>query len=246
MRNLVFLPLLILLLTGVSCMDTPDLRPGTIGAIQNPEYPPNTAGYADHSQRKVNLTGDWEKNYDRSDDFKTEIQNYVLKIQNHIKELQQARERDSNYNLGGSGIPDSREALIGLAQFTEEITRMPVLHIVQDKTGVQIKRENDFPLTCEFFGKTFTSKSNTYGTENCAWSGGQLFIQINLDNGLHINYQVTLGPDAKKLNITTTVASREASAPLTISNYYDRYTEPTSDYNCVHTLTKNDVCTKAK
>ena len=233
------------MLTGVSCMDTPDLRPGTIGPVQNAEYPPDTAGYGSHSQRKVDLSGDWEKNYDRSDDFKTEIQNYVLKIQNRIKDLQEGRRRDAAYNAD-SGIPDSREALLGLAQFTEEITRMPVLHIVQDKTGVQIKRENDFPLSCEFFGKQFTSKKNIYGIENCTWSGGQLFIQIRLDNGLRIVYQVTLSPDAKKLNITTTVASREASTPLTISNYYDRYSEPTSDYNCIHTLTRNDVCTKAK
>ena len=210
--------------------------------MQTADYPPDTAGPA---QQVVDLSGDWEKDYQRSDDFKTEIQNYVLKIQNHIKELEERRRRDSTYNIGND-IPQSREALLGLAQFTEELTRMPVLHIVQDKTGVQIKRENDFALSCEFFGKQFTSRKNLYGTENCAWSGGQLFIQINLDNGLRIAYQVTLAPDAKQLNITTTVASKEAAAPLTISNYYDRYTEPEGDYSCIHTLTKNDICTKAR
>lgn len=221
------------MLTGVSCMDTAD-------------YLPDIHGPAPGSVKQVvNLSGDWEKDYQRSDDFKTQFQDYVLKIENHIKDIQNGRERDSYYNAGG-GIPDSRQALLGLAQFTQEITRMPELHIVQDSTGVQIKRENDFPLSCEFFGKLFTSKSNIYGTENCAWDRGQLFIHINLDNGLRIAHQITLSPDAKELNITTTVASKEASAPMTISNYYDRYTEPKSNYSCIHTLTKNDVCTKAK
>lgn len=236
MRKLVFLSVIFLTGTIASCNKPVDYRPDNIATPQKKNATP---------QKKVDLSGDWEKDYKRSDDFEAQFKYYVLKIQDKIKELQEGRRRDSSYSIG-NGIPDSREALIGLAKFTQEITRMPVLHIVQDKTGVQIKRQNDFPLTCEFFGKQFTSKKNIYGTENCAWSGGQLFIQLNLDDGLRIGYQVTLSPDAKKLNITTTVASKEATAPLTISNYYDRYTAPSSNYKCIHTLTKNDICTKAK
>lgn len=230
MRNLVFPLLLILMLSAASCLKSTNYRLDSVGPVQ---------------KKVVDLSGDWEKDYDRSDDFENTFQIYVARIQRKIKEIEQKQNRDEAYNAA-NGLTVSRESVLGLAKFTEEITRMPVLHIQQDKTGVKIKREHDFDLTCKFFGKQFTSVKNPYGTEDCIWNRGQLFIRINLDNGLKIVHQITLAPDAKELNITTTVASKEATPPLTVSNYYDRYTEPTSDYKCVHTLTKNDVCTKAK
>ena len=127
MSNSVFPPLLFLMLTGVSCMNTADYRTLKV----------------DPAQPVVDLSGDWEKDYDRNDGLNTEIQDYVLKIQNRLKDLQDGRRMDSSYNAS-PGIPESREALIGLAQFTEEITRMPVLHIVQDKPS---KRAGNITLT---------------------------------------------------------------------------------------------------
>jgi len=227
MRSLVFL--LILTMTSVSCQKTVNYRLDSIGPVQP----------------VVDLSGDWEKDYQRSDDFENEFQNYVARIQRQIKELQENRKRNPSFNVDNP-LTVSRESILGLAKFTEEITRMPVLHIVQNKNSVQIDRENDFALYCEFFDKQITSKKNLYGTESCTWSRGQLFIQINLENGLMIAHQITLAPDARELNITTTVASREATAPLTISNYYDRYTEPEDYYKCIQTLSRNDVCKKVK
>ena len=229
-KNLVFLPVLILLVTSVSCNKTVNYRSDSIGPVQ----------------QVVDLSGDWEKNYQRSDYFETEIKNYVLRIQNQIKELQENKKRNPSFSNVDSAITVSRESILGLARFTEEITRMPLLHIVQDKTSVQIDRENDFTLSCEFFDSQFSSKKNPYGTENCSWNRGQLFIQINLENGLNIFHQITLAPDAQELNLTTTIVSREATVPLTISNYYNRYTAPKDDYNCIQTLTRNDVCKKVK
>ena len=235
MKKLIFLPVLILIATSASCYKVDDYKPDSI----------ISPGQAVHSSRMVDFSGDWEKNYQRSDNFEIEFQNYILNIQRQIQALQENRQRDSSFNVDRA-ISVSRQSILGLAEFTEEITRMPVLHIVQDKTSVQIDRENDFALSCEYFDKQFSSKKNPYGTENCTWSGGQLFIRINLENGLNIVHQVTLSPDAQELNITTTTASREATVPLTISNYYYRYTAPQDDYNCIQTLSRNDVCSKAK
>ena len=227
MRYLLLLPVLILIVTSTSCYDAVNYRLDSIGP----------------AQKVVDLSGDWEKNYDRSDDFENTFKIYVASIQRKIKEIEDKRQRNESYNVN-DGLTVSRESVIGLAKFTEEITRMPVLHIVQDKTGVQIEREHDFTLSCEFFNKQITSKVNPYGIENCTWSRGQLFIQLRLENGLNILHQVTLSPDARELNITTTVASKEATPPLTVSNYYDRYTAPEDDYSCIHTLSRNDVCKK--
>lgn len=229
MKNLVFLPALILIVASASCYKTVDYRPDSSGP----------------AQQVVNFSGDWEKNYQSSDDFEIEFKNYVLKIQQQLKELQENRQRNPSFNVDNP-IMLSRESIIGLAKFTEQITRMPLLHIVQDKSSIKIKRKNDFALYCNFFDKRFSSMKTPYGTETCTWSGGQLFIRLNLENGLNIAYQITMAPDARKLNIITTVVSKEATFPMTISNYYDRYTEPKNDYSCIHTLTRNDVCDKVK
>lgn len=234
-KNLLFLPVLILIATSASCYKIDDYKPDSI----------ISPGQAVNSSQLVDLSGDWEKNYQRSDDFETEFKNYVFEIQRQIKELEENRKRNPSFNVDNA-ITVSRQSIIGLAKFTEEITRMPVLHIVQDKTSVKINRENDFTLDCKFFNKQFSSLKTPYGTENCTWSRGQLFIRINLENGLTIVHQVTLSHDAQELNITTTTASREATVPLIISNYYNRYTQPENDYNCIQTLSRNDVCRKSK
>ena len=230
MKYLVFLPALILILTSASCSKAVTYRPDNISPVK---------------QQVVDFSGDWEKNYQRSDNFEIVFKDYVATIQRLIKELQENRTRNSSLNVD-SGITFSRDSIIGLAKFTEEVTRMPLLHIEQDKTSVKIDRKDDFALYCEFFDKQFSSVKNPYGTENCTWSRGQLFIQITLENGLNIVHQVTLSPDARELNITTTISSREATLPITVSNYYYRYTAPKDDYSCIQTLTRKNVCKKAR
>jgi len=220
---------LILIVTSVSCTTTGNSRLDSTGP----------------ARQVADFSGDWEKNYQRSDSFEIVFKNYILNIQSQINALQEDRNRNSSINAD-SAIRFSRESISGLAQFTEEITRMPLLHIVQDKTRVKINQKDDFALQCKFFEEQVSSKKNPYGIENCSWNRGQLFIQINLQNGLSIFHQVTLAPDAQELNITTTIVSREATFPLTVSNYYRRYTPPENDFNCIQTLTRNDVCKKLK
>lgn len=220
---------LILIVTSASCTTTGHTRLDSTGP----------------AQQLADFSGDWEKNYQRSDSFEIVFKNYILNIQNLINALQENRNRNSSFNVD-RGVMFSRESIVGLAQFTEEITRMPLLHIVQDKTRVQINRKDDFALQCKFFDKQFSSKKNPYGTEYCSWNRGQLFIQIKLKNDLSIVHQITLAPDAQELNITTTIASKEATLPLTVSNYYRRYTPPENDFDCIQTLTRNNVCKKIK
>ena len=230
MKHLILPPLLLLILTCASCNEVDSYRPDNIAPVQQPV---------------ADFSGDWEKNYQRSDNFETEFEEYVANIRRMLEALQEDRKRNPSFN-SDTGFTVSRESVIGLAKFTEEITRMPLLHIEQNKTSIKIDRKDDFALYCEFFNSQFSTTKNPYGSENCTWSRGQLFIQINLVNGLNIVHQVTMSADARKLNITTTISSREATIPLTISNYYDRYTPPDNDFNCIQTLTRKNVCSKAK
>lgn len=193
----------------------------------------------------VDMSGNWEKDYQLSDDFETEFNLYMSDIQRRINQQGDGLNRGTTFGSGPAAAGASMEAIVGLARFTEEITRMPVLRIEQDRSRIQIDREEDFALFCEFFNRQTAVTQTPFGTEQCGWNGEQLLFQLNLADGLRIFYQVTLAPSGRQLNITTTVASSQVSTPMTISNYYRRYDVPDNDIDCILTLTRNNVCRRA-
>ena len=209
------------------CANSPPAKPSP-----QPSGPPEVANFA----------GYWEKNYQLSDDFNTEFNLFMYDVRR--RSVQQTGQ-GTNSALGGLNTASGNmDSIIGLARFTEEITRMPLLTIAQDRSRVRIEREDDFNLSCEFFNQAFVSTENPFGRETCGWRGNQLLFQINFADGLAIFHQVTLGPEGQELNITTTVSSSQVSTPLTISNYYRRYTPAETGIDCVLTLTRNNVCTR--
>jgi len=188
----------------------------------------------------IDLSGNWEKDYQLSDDFQTEFNLYMFDIRRRLTNQGDGLNRSSSIGIGSAG--GNMETVVGLARFTEEITRMPLLEIEQDRARVQINREDDFALTCEFINRQTAITQTPFGIEQCGWNGEQLLFQLNLTEGLRIFYQVTLSPNKQQLNITTTVTSDQVSTPMTISNYYRRYDPPESDVDCILTLTRNNVC----
>ena len=192
----------------------------------------------------VDMSGNWEKDYLLSDDFQTEFNLYMSDIQRTYRQQADGLNRGTTFG-GGPSVGGSMETIVGLARFTEEITRMPLLQIEQDRARIRIDREDDFALFCEFFSRQTAVTQTPFGTEQCGWNGEQLLFQLDLQDGLSIFYQVTLAPNGRQLNITTTVTSAMVSTPLTISNYYRRYDIPESDVDCILTLTRNNVCRRA-
>ena len=192
----------------------------------------------------VDMSGNWEKDYQLSDDFQTEFNLYMFDIQRRITGQQDGLNRGPTVGIGSAA--GNMESIVGLARFTEEITRMPVLEIEQDRARVRIDRENDFSLFCEFINRQTATTRTPFGAEQCGWNGEQLLFQLVLNDGLRIFYQVTLSPDASQLNITTTVSSDQVSTPMTISNYYRRYEIEDDDIDCVLTLTRNNVCSRRR
>lgn len=188
----------------------------------------------------VDMSGHWEKDYQLSDDFETEFNLYLYDVQRRLNPQSDGLNRSSGFSTGPGAA--SMEAVVGLARFTEEITRMPLLEITQDRSRITIDREEDFALFCEFFNRQVAITETPFGTEQCGWNGEQLLFQLNLTDGLSIFYQVTLSGNGRQLNITTTVTSSQVASPITISNYYRRYEVPESDIDCILTLTRNNVC----
>lgn len=188
----------------------------------------------------VDMSGNWEKDYQQSDDFETEFNLYMFDIQRRINTQNDGL--NNRATLGGGAPIGSMETIVGLARFTEEITRMPLLQIDQDRFRIKIGREDDFALLCEYFNRQTMITETPFGTEQCSWNGNQLLFFLTLQDGLRIYYQVTLSPDGRQLNITTTVSSDTVSTPMTISNYYRRFDVPDSNIDCILTLTRNNVC----
>jgi hypothetical protein len=207
-------------------------RPADVAAARQPDAPV-------HSGVLTDFSGHWEKNYQLSDDFNTRFQLYVADIQ---------RRFTRNGNLEASGVGASRgvsaDAINGLARFAEELTRMPLLDIVQDADGIDIEREDDFNLSCPYGDRLYVRGNNAFGNDLCGWNQQRLMFQMQLGGGLEINHQLSLSPDGSMLNVTTTVSSDQVDVPVVISNYYTRYTPPEDDFNCELTLTRNTVCSQ--
>jgi hypothetical protein len=185
------------------------------------------------------LSGHWEKNYQLSDDFNTRFSLYAADVRRLLARLNQG-DVEAVPMMRGRGL--SVDAINGLARFAEELTRMPRLEIAQDQARIEIEREDDFTLRCAYADLQFVRSSNAFGNDVCGWTGERLQFEMLLGGGLTIAHQFSLSPDASMLNVTTTVSSDAATVPLIISNYYQRYTPPEENYNCVLTLTRNTVC----
>jgi hypothetical protein len=183
------------------------------------------------------FSGYWEKNYQLSDDFNTRFRLYIADVQRRFAAAQGRGDLQ-----GGPGARVNTETINGLARFTEELTRMPLLEILQDDTSIDIERDNDFTLHCAYEDRQFTSSTNVFGADSCGWDQDRLIFRMNLAGGLTIAHQFSMNADATMLNITTQVSSASVAVPLVISNYYLRYEPPEEDYNCLLTLTRNRVC----
>jgi hypothetical protein len=185
------------------------------------------------------FSGHWEKNFQLSDDFNNRFRLYIADVQRRMVNTQGR----GDLQLGPSaGL--STETVNGLARFTEELTRMPLLEILQDDHSINIEREQDFTLHCAYEDKLYTSSTNAFGADLCGWDRDRLVFRMNLPGGLNISHQFSLNADASMLNVTTQVSSGAVSVPLVISNYYVRYEPPEEDYNCLLTLTRNTVCSQ--
>jgi hypothetical protein len=192
-----------------------------------------------YSGTLTDFSGNWEKNYQLSDDFNTKFQLYVADI-----ERRYARTTNSEGIAYGATAGLNGNAINGLARFAEELTRMPILDIQQDNTSIEVERESDFALRCLHNGRLYVRSSNAFGNDMCGWNKEQLVFQMQLGGGLQISHQFTLSPDGAMLNITTTVSSDLVAVPVVISNYYTRYFKNEEQYDCQQTLTRQRVCTQ--
>ncbi len=209
------------------------------GGCSTPMDAPSSDEAPMRTDEPRDFSGHWEKNYQLSDDFNNRFSLYIADVQRRYA-ISQGR----GDLQGGPPAGLSTATINGLARFTEELTRMPLLEILQDENSIDIEREDDFTLHCNYLDRLYSTTSNAFGTDLCGWDQERLIFRMTLAGGLNISHQFSLNADASMLNVTTQVSSGSVAVPLVISNYYQRFIPPEVDYNCLLTLTRNTVCSQ--
>jgi hypothetical protein len=198
------------------------------------------------NSQAVNFGGSWEMDYSMSDNTQEKLDYIVRDLNRDAKRrAQQGNMQQGGYGGGvvvtGSG--NSGSSILGLVRMADLITQSPLLEITQDTNNIRMEREQDFDLTCEFYPGELSKVETPFGTEICGWNGHQLVFKLLLPDGLSIQHIMTMGAAGQKLNIATTVVTRQVSFPFVLNRVYNRFEPGESGYKCEVTLTRGTVCT---
>ncbi|MEH6589772.1 MAG: hypothetical protein V7746_05940 [Halioglobus sp.] len=194
----------------------------------------------------VDFGGNWELDYSRSDNIQARLDSMVRELRQRMERAQSGNMNTRNSggaSYGGGGAYNSGPSVIGLARMADLVTQSQLLEIEQGTFDIKVKREENFALTCEFYGKGMQSEQTPFGNELCGWNAHQFVFEVALPEGLSIRHVFTMGPTGKRLNIATTVVSDRVSYPFTLNRVYNRYEAGSNGISCELTLTRGKVCT---
>jgi hypothetical protein len=193
----------------------------------------------------VDFSGHWEMNFARSDNVQSQLNVLVRNLRKQAERAAAARgERGGGAFIGPTiGGTDSAPSVIGLARMAELITESQLLEVEQSRTRIQVKREGNFALTCDFLRSVDDVRDLGVGREACGWDGSQLVFRIALPEGLSIRHRLVLSGSGQQLGIYTTVFSDRVSAPFSVQRVYDRYEPEDRGYTCRMTVSRGRVCT---
>ena len=187
----------------------------------------------------TDFSGHWEMDYGRSDNVDRKLQS----MYREWRRVQERRARGDQYRVGSSAPIDSRSfrSLVDVARLADMITDSQVLEIEQTDSDIEIRRENNFALSCVFTQGGPEVVIDELGAEVCGWDAHQLVFQIRLPDGLDIQHRLTMSKDTERLHIATRVDSR-SSQPFTLNRFYFRFDPLPEDYSCEYTLSRGNVC----
>jgi len=195
--------------------------------------------------KPVNMAGHWEMNFTESDDVNRQLNAMVRELNRTIAREQALSRSDARSGpaLSVGGGRNTPQAILGLAQLGEVITRSQLLEITQDANRVRIHRDQDFALACDYSDTAPVPDQSSLGTEICGWDAHQLVFSAALrDEGLRIVHRFSLGGQGNKLLVSTSISSAQVSEALTINRVFDRYDPSQLGYQCEMTMTRGRVC----
>lgn len=189
----------------------------------------------------ADFSGSWERDYTRGDETNAVLGQALYELSKRSSRAQQSAQPTFGY--GYDSIPRrDRAAVFAIARLADEITRLQVLTISQSEKEISIARKDDYAIFCAFYDGVAKSTDSGFGAELCGWDGDHLISNVTLPDGLEITHRYAVSPDRKRLRVVTTVKSKTAPIPFTLSRFYTRFEALPSDFNCVETLSMRRVC----
>jgi hypothetical protein len=217
-------------------------------AAQEAGRPPATASEAVMPRVLSDFSGHWEMDYGRSDNVQQKLDSVYRELQRAAERAAraQADSRSRGAALGNVAPPNSAvRSLVALARMADHVTASQVLEIEQTEQSIEVKREENFALTCALQTGPPKPQESALGSEICGWDAHQLVFIISLPDGLRINHRMTVAEDGESLQVATTVASADSRTPFTVNRVYYRFEPLPEDYACEYTLTRGRVCSRS-
>ncbi len=185
------------------------------------------------------FSGHWELDYGRSDNVDAKLRSLYREVQRNAE--RRARGDQRARMMSPELQASSFRQVVDMARLADMITDSQVLEIEQSSDDIEIKRENNFTLTCIFRDGEPQLVVDELGSEVCGWDAHQLLFRILLPDGLDIRHRVSISEDSQRLHVATTV-DRRGVAPFTLNRFYFRFDPLPEDYECEYTLSRGNVC----
>jgi hypothetical protein len=183
---------------------------------------------------KVDFSGSWELNYQLSESIRESAE--LLRLMAIVE----ARRASGRMDQGWPVLPSFE-----LVELADSISQVTVLEIEQDPEQIEVKRGEEFPLTCTFGNPGPDATEDDLGTEVCGWYDHQLVFWFRLPDNLSITQELTLGPGGNRLNIATTVRTPGAGQTFTLNRVYTRFVPLADEFECEYTLARGKSCRRA-
>ena len=205
---------------------------------QQPTLDPEKFRY--EGEMPANFSGSWERDYSRSEDVDTVLRRLYYQLSRKAQQNSSMDPRTGSTDVRIS--PRDLYSIQALARMAEMITRPDVLTISQSENEVSVARKDDFAMLCAFFDGVSKGTESIYGTEICGWDGDQLISHLTLPGGLSVTHRFTVAADGNNMRVVTTVSSTTSRLPFTLQLFYSKFERPSSEFNCIETLSRKRVC----
>jgi len=211
---------------------------------QNPDELPKLI--LDQPLRPI-FAGAWEKDFQRSDNWETELDRIMRIRQEAIDRQRRGSSSDIAISQGGGGIAGGSGRrrgganIVDLARFAEYISRQTILNISQTRYEVRIEREGDATLICGVEDGAMSSFSSVHGSEICGWDRQQLVFQTRLPDDLIVMHRFSVSSDGSMLSMVISVSSR-GSDPFNLRQTFSKYTAPADEFDCTQTISRGRSC----
>ena len=213
-------------------------------SAQNPDELPKLI--LDQPLRPI-FSGSWEKDFQRSDNWETELDRVLRIRQEAIDRLRRGSSSDIAISQG-SGLPGSSRRgganVVDLARLAEYISRQTILNITQTRYEVRIEREGDATLVCGVEDGAMSSFSSAHGSEICGWDRQQLVFQTRLPDDLVIMHRFSVASDGQMLSMVLSISSR-GSEPFNLRQTFSRYDAPADEFDCTQTISRGRSCSQS-